>query len=176
MGYRAIIARFFAQWGIAQRCVCVCVKLSIKWSGYRTTLGGVPTSLKRYRAIWGIAAIVSQLGGHFSPGKKYLAPAPHSPQTPSWPLAPPALTRPGDPLGFSIKSRVCPLPAPRTPPFPSPEQKKYKISETCSKAILGHYNLERGRPLRCCSRSARSKFTFPRVCSFDGAQTVKCKP
>ena len=48
MGYRTIIARYVAKWGIAQMCLC---KLSTK---------GVLTSLKKYRAIWGIAAIVSQ--------------------------------------------------------------------------------------------------------------------
>ena len=56
VGYRIIIARYVAKWGIAQMCLC-----KIKHQGgYRTILGGVLTSLKRYRAIWGIAAIVSQ--------------------------------------------------------------------------------------------------------------------
>ena len=56
MGYRAIIARYVAEWGIAQMCLC-----ETKYQGgYRHHFGGVLTSLKEYRAIWGIAAIVSQ--------------------------------------------------------------------------------------------------------------------
>ena len=72
-------------------------------------------------------SMVYQLGGHFSPEKKIFSPPPpHSPQRPSWPLAPPALTRPGDPPTpgiFNKKSR--PPPSRRLGlPFPSPEQKK----------------------------------------------------
>ena len=56
MGYRTIIARYVAKWGIAQMCLC-----KTKYQGgVSHHLGGVPTSLKKYRAIWGIAAIVSQ--------------------------------------------------------------------------------------------------------------------
>ena len=56
MGYRTIIARYVAK-RVSHRCAFV--KLSNN-GGYRTIFGGVPTSLKKYRAIWGIAAIVSQ--------------------------------------------------------------------------------------------------------------------
>ena len=53
----ARISRDMLQIGVSPRCVCV--KLSTK-RGYRTILGGMLTSLKKYRAIWGIAAIVWQ--------------------------------------------------------------------------------------------------------------------
>ena len=56
MGYRTIIARYVAKWGIAQVCLC-----KTKHQGRVSHhFGGVLTSLKKYRAIWGIAAIVSQ--------------------------------------------------------------------------------------------------------------------
>ena len=56
MGYRTIIARYVAKWGIAQMCLC-----GTKYQGgVSHHFGGVLTSLKKYRAIWGIAAIVSQ--------------------------------------------------------------------------------------------------------------------
>ena len=49
------IARYVAKWGIAQMCLC-----ETKYQGgVSHHLGGVLTSLKKYRAIWGIAAIVS---------------------------------------------------------------------------------------------------------------------
>ena len=56
VGYRTIIARYVAKWGIAQ------MRLSeTKYQGRVSHhFGGVPTSLEKYRAIWGIAAIVSQ--------------------------------------------------------------------------------------------------------------------
>ena len=69
MGHRAIIVRYVAKWGIAQLSRdtlqngvshrCACVKLSA-WGGVSHHFGWVLTSLKKYRAIWGIAAIVSQ--------------------------------------------------------------------------------------------------------------------
>ena len=57
MGYRTIIARYVANWGnFTQMCLC-----KIKYQGgVSHHFGGVLTSLKKYRAIWGIAAIVSQ--------------------------------------------------------------------------------------------------------------------
>ena len=61
MGYRTIIARYVAKWGIAQMRLC-----ETKYQGgVSHRFGGAPTSLKKsslkkYRAIWGIAAIVSQ--------------------------------------------------------------------------------------------------------------------
>ena len=77
LSYRAILAAIVSQmfsclfsWGIAQVSRdmlqngvsdrCACVKLSTKGGGYRTIFGGMLTSLKKYRAIRGIAAIVSQ--------------------------------------------------------------------------------------------------------------------
>ena len=56
MGYHTIIARYVAKWGIAQMCLC-----KIKYQGKGSHhFGGVLTSLEKYHAIWGIAAIVSQ--------------------------------------------------------------------------------------------------------------------
>ena len=50
--YRAIRCK----WGIARMCLC-----KIKYQGGGSHhFGGVLTSLKKYRAIWDIAAIVSQ--------------------------------------------------------------------------------------------------------------------
>ena len=56
-GYRTIIARYVAKWGIAQVCLC---KTKVPRGGVSHHFGGVLTSLKKYRVIWGIAAIVSQ--------------------------------------------------------------------------------------------------------------------
>ena len=67
------------------------------------------------------------LGGNFDPEKKYLAPPPNSPQTPSQPFAP-RPHPPGRPpplLGLSIKI-VPPLPAPRTPLSPPLSRKEKK--------------------------------------------------
>ena len=60
---------FFFVWGIAQLSRdtlqngvshrCACVNLSTR-GGVSHHFGGVLASLKKYRAIWGIAAIVSQ--------------------------------------------------------------------------------------------------------------------
>ena len=52
-----ILVRYVAKWGIAQMCLC-----RTKYQGEASHhFEGVVTSLKRYRAIWGIAAaIVSQ--------------------------------------------------------------------------------------------------------------------
>ena len=56
MGYRTIIARYVAKWGIAQMCLC-----KTKYQGgVSHHFGGAIASLKKYRVIWGIAAIVSQ--------------------------------------------------------------------------------------------------------------------
>ena len=56
MGYRTIIARYVAKWGIAQMCLCE----SEYQGGVSHHSGEALTSLKKYRAILGIAAIVSQ--------------------------------------------------------------------------------------------------------------------
>ena len=56
VGYRTIIAQDVAKWGIAQMCLC-----KTKYhGGVSHHFGELLTSLKKYRAIWGIAAIVSQ--------------------------------------------------------------------------------------------------------------------
>ena len=55
IGYRTIIARYVAKW-VSHRCAFV--KLSAK--GVLRHFGGVLTSLKKYCAIWGITALVSQ--------------------------------------------------------------------------------------------------------------------
>ena len=52
--YRAIRCKM----GIAEMCLC---KTKYHRGGYRTILGGDLASLEKYRAIWGIAAIVSHL-------------------------------------------------------------------------------------------------------------------
>ena len=57
VGYRTIIARYVAKGGIAQMCLC---ETKYPRGGVSHHFGGVLTSLKKYRAIWGIAAIVSQ--------------------------------------------------------------------------------------------------------------------
>ena len=56
MGYRTIIARYVAKWGIARMCQC---KIKCR-GGVSHLFAGVLTSLEKYRAIWGIATIVSQ--------------------------------------------------------------------------------------------------------------------
>ena len=57
MGGIAQISRDTLQSGVSHRCACV--KLSTK-GGVSHHFGELLTSLKKYRAIWGIAAIVSQ--------------------------------------------------------------------------------------------------------------------
>ena len=47
-GYRTIIARYIAKWGIAQLCLC---KTKYRRGGYRT-ISGECKPLKKYRAIW----------------------------------------------------------------------------------------------------------------------------
>ena len=54
-GYLTIMARYVAKWAIAQMCLC---EPSAKGVSYH--FGGELTSLKKYRATWGIAAIPSQ--------------------------------------------------------------------------------------------------------------------
>ena len=44
MGYRTIIARYVAKWGIARMCLC---KIKYHW-GVSHHFGGVLTSLKKY--------------------------------------------------------------------------------------------------------------------------------
>ena len=56
-GYRTIIARYVARWGIAQMCLR---KTKYQGGGVSHHFGGMLASLQKYRAIWGIAAIVSQ--------------------------------------------------------------------------------------------------------------------
>ena len=48
MEYRTIIARYAAKWGIAEMCLC---ETKYNGGGYRTILGGVLASLRKYRAI-----------------------------------------------------------------------------------------------------------------------------
>ena len=50
MGYRTLIARYVAKWGIAEKRGCV--RLVAKGGGVSHHFGGVLTSLKKYRAIW----------------------------------------------------------------------------------------------------------------------------
>ena len=55
-GDRTIIVRYVAKWCIAQMCLC-----ETKYQGgVSHHFGGMLISLKKYRVIWGIAAIVSQ--------------------------------------------------------------------------------------------------------------------
>ena len=49
-GYRTIIARYVAKWGITQMCLCE----TNYHGGVSHQFGGALTSLKKYRAIWGI--------------------------------------------------------------------------------------------------------------------------
>ena len=56
MGYRTLTARYVAKWGIAHMRPC---ETSYQ-GGVSHHSGGVLTSLEKYCAIWGIAAIVSQ--------------------------------------------------------------------------------------------------------------------
>ena len=60
MGYCTIVARYVAAWGIAQNHRCACVKLCTKGGWVLQHFGELLTSLKRYRAICGMTAIVSQ--------------------------------------------------------------------------------------------------------------------
>ena len=56
MGYRTIFLRYVAKLGIAQMCLC-----ETKYQGgVSRHFGEVLTFLKKSRAIWGIAVIVSQ--------------------------------------------------------------------------------------------------------------------
>ena len=56
MGYHSIIARCVAKWGIAQMRLC-----EVKYQGWVShQFGALPLSFKKYRAMCGIAAIVSQ--------------------------------------------------------------------------------------------------------------------
>ena len=58
MGHRTInIARYVAKWAVSHRGACV--KVSSE-GGVSQHFGGVLTSLRKYRAMWGITAIVSQ--------------------------------------------------------------------------------------------------------------------
>ena len=54
-GYRTLTARYVAKWSIAKICLC-----ETKCQGGDRTILGSANLLKKYRAIWGIAAIVSQ--------------------------------------------------------------------------------------------------------------------
>ena len=58
VGYRTIIARYVAKWGIAQMCLRK-IK-SQGGGGIAPFWGSANLPEKKYRAIWGIAAIVSQ--------------------------------------------------------------------------------------------------------------------
>ena len=65
MGYRTLIARYVVERGIAQMCLC---ETKYQGGGVSHHFGGVLASLKTCRAIWGIAAIVSQycaIWGHY---------------------------------------------------------------------------------------------------------------
>ena len=56
VGSRTIVARYAAKWGIAQMCLC-----KIKYQGgVSHHFGRMLTFVKKYRAICGMAAIVSQ--------------------------------------------------------------------------------------------------------------------
>ena len=57
-GVSQIIAQYVAKWGIAQMRLCE----TNYQGGVSHHFGELLTSLKKYRAIWGIAAIVSQYG------------------------------------------------------------------------------------------------------------------
>ena len=109
VGYRTIIARYVAKWGIAHTCLC-----KIKYArGVLHHSGGMLTSLKKYRAIWGIAAIVSQ----------YRAIWGHKATTPSQPRrAPPHLPSLGNPPPFYFPTKVPPpFRLELLLPFPAPE-------------------------------------------------------
>ena len=56
MGYRTIIARYVAKWGIARMCLCA----TEYQEGVSHHFWELPSSLTKCRGIWGIAAIVSQ--------------------------------------------------------------------------------------------------------------------
>ena len=98
---------------------------------------------------------VTNLVGISTP-KKILTPPPtppNSPQTASQPLSPPPPS-PGRPpvLGFSIENRTWseppPCPGASNSPFPSPEQKKLKISETRTKPIWANSKADSFQKLR----------------------------
>ena len=57
LGYRTDIARYVAEWGIA--LICLCVKRRHQ-GGVPHPLGGLLQWLRKYRAIGGIAAILSR--------------------------------------------------------------------------------------------------------------------
>ena len=93
--------------------------------------GGVEGGNKEISSCHMLEDRFTSLGGHFGPEKKYLAPPPPPiPQFAADTLPPPRPSpswRPPPLVEFSIKNRPPPhLPAPRSPPFPSPEQKKIK--------------------------------------------------
>ena len=63
MGCRRVIARYLAKYGIARMCL-----FETKYEdGVPHHFGGVPTSLKIHRTIWGITAIVSQYRANMGP-------------------------------------------------------------------------------------------------------------
>ena len=63
MGYRTSIARYVAKWGIALICLS-----KIKYQGgVSHHFGGMLNSLKKYRAIWGIAQRCPTYQLHFPP-------------------------------------------------------------------------------------------------------------
>ena len=70
VGSRTIIARYVAKWGIAQMRLC---ENKCQGVGVSHHFGGVLTSLKKYRAIWGIAAIVSQYRANMGPLRTFEA-------------------------------------------------------------------------------------------------------
>ena len=59
IGYRTAIARNVAKW-VSHRCACAKRSAKGGLGVVSHQSGGAQTSLKRYRAIWGLAAIVSQ--------------------------------------------------------------------------------------------------------------------
>ena len=64
VGYRTIIARYVAKWGIAQICLCE----TEYQGGVSHHFGRVLTCPKKYRAIWGIAPIAKKyrtIWGHY---------------------------------------------------------------------------------------------------------------
>ena len=58
MRYGTVIARYVAKWGIALMCLC---KIRYQGGGSHN-FGGVLTSLKKYRAIWGSIAVSRYMG------------------------------------------------------------------------------------------------------------------
>ena len=106
---------------------------------YTTGAGeGVKVSVAIFPSSGGASNPVSEnrLGGRFGPEKKYLAPPPKkNPQVSAdtLPAPPPPRNTPPPPVGFSIKKRPPPSPGASDSPFPLPEQKNKKISETSTK-------------------------------------------